>query len=79
MYLLEFFNVKETTKDLIVFNVFLPGCMKLALETSVMPVSCLWKDGRNCQQDQKKTGIMLVIFLNYNSVIFEVTLVSPLI
>lgn len=41
MYLLEFFNVKETTKDLIVFNVFLSGCMKLVLETSVMPVSCL--------------------------------------
>lgn len=30
------------------------GCMRHVQETSVTPVSCLWKDGRNCQQDPKK-------------------------
>ena len=30
------------------------GYMRLVQEISVMPVSCLWKDGSNCQQDKKK-------------------------
>lgn len=41
MYLPEFFHVKKTSKGLIVFIVFLSGCMRLVQETSVMPVSCL--------------------------------------
>lgn len=43
--------LRETNKGLIVF---LSGYMRLVQETSVMPVSCLWKDGRSCQQDQDK-------------------------
>lgn len=39
---------------------FLPGSTRPAQETFVMPVSFWWKDGKNCQQDPKKTGITLV-------------------
>lgn len=58
---------------------FSPGSMRPAQEIFAMHVSFWWKDGKNCQQDQKKTGITLVnyLFLLHPKTNSSLSLVHP--
>lgn len=79
IFIINCYQVTFVCVFLFFFFFFLPGSTRPAQEIFAMHVCFWWKGGKNCQQDPKKTGIMLVdyLFLPYSKANLSSALVLP--